>query len=78
MVRRLQREAENQLRHLPSVDTMNAFILRIAWSAMSRDTWRIKMAQAIADILHNELEPDRQVDRSELKVKNIGYSDYKA
>ena len=66
------------LRHLPSVDTMNAFILRIAWSAMSRDARRIKMAQAIADILHNELEPDRQIDRSELKVKNIGYSDYKA
>ena len=70
--------AKVYLRHLPSVDTMNAFILRIAWSAMSRDTRRIKMAQAIADILHNELEPDRQVDRSELKVKNIGYSDYKA
>ena len=66
------------LRHLSSVDTMNAFILRIAWSAMARDTRQIKMAQAIADILHNELEPDRQVDRSELMVKNIGYSNYKA
>ena len=66
------------LRHLPSVEKMNAFILRIAWSAMSRDARRIKMAKAIADILHNELEPDRQVDRSELKIKNIGYSDYKA
>lgn len=65
------------LRHLPSVDTMNAFILRIAWSAMSRDVRRIKMAQAIADILHKELEPERQVDQYELKVRNIGYSDYK-
>ena len=79
--RQMRHKSDNAkvyLRHLPSVDTMNAFILRIAWSAMSRDTRRIKMAQAIADILHNELEPDRQVDRSELKVKNIGYSDYKA
>ena len=79
--RQMRHKSDNAkvyLRHLPSVDTMNAFILRIAWSAMSRDTRRIKMAQAIADILHNELEPERQVDRSELKVKNIGYSDYKA
>lgn len=79
--RQMRHKSDNAkvyLRHLPSVDTMNAFILRIAWSAMSHDTRRIKMAQAIADILHNELEPDRQVDRSELKVKNIGYSDYKA
>ena len=79
--RQMRHKSDNAkvyLRHLPSVDTMNAFILRIAWSAMSRDTRRIKMAQAIADILHNELEPDRQVDRSELKIKNIGYSDYKA
>jgi voltage-gated potassium channel len=77
-VRHKSDNAKVYLRHLPSVDTMNAFILRIAWRAMSRDARRIKMAQAIADILHNELEPDRQVDRSELKVKNIGYSDYKA
>ena len=79
--RQMRHKSDNAkvyLRHLPSVDTMNAFILRIAWSAMSRDVRRIKMAQAIANILHNELEPDRQVDRSELKVKNIGYSDYKA
>lgn len=79
--RQMRHKSDNAkvyLRHLPSVDTMNAFILRIAWSAMSRDARRIKMAQAIANILHNELEPDRQVDRSELKVKNIGYSDYKA
>jgi len=79
--RQMRHKSDNAkvyLRHLPSVDTMNAFILRISWSAMSRDARRIKMAQAIANILHNELEPDRQVDRSELKVKNIGYSDYKA
>jgi voltage-gated potassium channel len=64
------------LRHLQSADSMNAFILRIAWSAMARDVRRIKMALAIGDVLHNELEPDRQVDRSELKIKDIGYSDY--
>ena len=78
--RQMRHKSDNAkvyLRYLSSVDTMNAFILRIEWSAMSRDARRIKMAQAIADILHNEMEPDRQVDRSELKVKNIGYSDYK-
>ena len=78
--RQMRHKSDNPkvyLRHLTTVDTMNAFILRIAWSAMSRDARRIKMAQAIADILHNELEPDRQVDLSELRVKNVGYSDYK-
>ena len=79
--RQMRHKSDNPkvyLRHLPSVSTMNAFILRIAWSAMARDSRRIKMAMAIADILHNELEPDRQVDRSELKIKNIGYSDYQS
>ena len=78
--RQMRHKSDNPkvfLRHLSSADTMNAFILRIAWSAMSRDLRRIKMAQAIADVLHSELEPDRQIDLSELKVKNIGYSDYK-
>ena len=65
------------LRHLPSVNSMNAFILRVAWSAMARDPRRIKLAQALADILHNELEQEREVDLSELKIKNLGYSDYK-
>lgn len=64
------------IRHLKTAETLNAFILRIAWSALSRDPRRIKMAQAMADILHEGLEPDRQIDRSELKIKNIGYTDY--
>lgn len=66
------------LRHLPSADTMNAFILRIAWSAFARDPRRIKFASVLAEVLHLEIEPDREVDRSELKIKNLGYSDYKA
>jgi len=77
--RQMRHKSDNSkvyLRHLTSIDILNAFILRIAWSAMSRDPRRIKMAEAIADVLHNELEPDRPVDRSELKAKNIGYSDY--
>ena len=78
--RQMRHKSDNPkvyLRHLSSADTMNAFILRIAWSAMSRDLRRIRMAQAIADVLHSELEPDRVIDLSELNVKNIGYSDYK-
>ena len=66
------------LRHLPSADTMNAFILRIAWSAFARDPRRIKFAAALSEVLHQELEPEREIDRSELKIKNLGYSDYKA
>ena len=65
------------LRHLSSANSLNAFILRIAWSAMTRDPRRIKLALALADTFHQELEPEREIDRSELKIKDIGFSDYK-
>ena len=79
--RQIRHKSDNPkiyLRHLSSVDTMNAFILRIAWSAMARDPRRIKFALALSDVLHQEIEPDRVVDRSELNIKNIGYYDYKS
>ena len=79
--RQIRHKSDNPkiyLRHLSSVDTMNAFILRIAWSAMARDPRRIKFALALSDILHQVIEPERVVDRSELNIKNIGYSDYKS
>ena len=41
------------------------------------DHRRIKMAQALADVFHQGLEPEREIDRSELKIKNLGYTDYK-
>lgn len=79
--RQIRHKSDNPkvyLRHLSSAETMNAFILRIAWSAFARDPRRIKFAQELSDVLHREIEPDRVVDRSELKIKNLGYSDYKA
>lgn len=78
--RQMRHKSDNAkvyLRHLPSANSMNAFILRIAWSAMARDTRRIKMAQAISNVLHQKLEPEHEVDLSELKIKALGYSDYK-
>ena len=65
------------LRHLAAADRINSFVLRINWSAFSRSPYRIQMAQIIADVLHQNLEPDREVDLSEMKNKGIGYSDYK-
>lgn len=79
--RQMRHKSDNAkvyLRHLTSVDTMNAFILRIAWSAFARDPRRIKFAAALSDVLHQEVEPEREIDRSELTIKNLGYSDYKA
>lgn len=79
--RQMRHKSDNPkifLRHLSFATSLNAFILRIAWSACAHDIRRIKMAQAIADVLHGELEPEREVDRSELTVKNLGYSDYKS
>lgn len=77
--RQMRHKSDNSkvyLRHLTSADSMNAFILRIAWSAMARDARRIKMAQALSDVIHRELEPKREIDRTELKIKALGYSDY--
>ena len=78
--RQIRHKSDNPkiyLRHLSSAGTMNAFILRIAWSAFARDPRRIKFAQELSEVLHHEIEPDREVDLSEMKNKGIGYSDYK-
>jgi len=79
--RQMRHKSDNSkvyLRHLSSANTLNAFIMRIAWSAFARDHRRIKLAEALSEVLHQEIEPEREVDRSELKIKNLGYSDYKA
>lgn len=31
----------------------------------------------LSEVLHREIEPEREVDRSELMIKNLGYADYK-
>ena len=79
--RQMRHKSDNAkvfLRHLDSANNLNAFILRIAWSAFARDPRRIQIAKTLADIFQNELEPGRPWDRSEMKVKNIGFSDYKS
>jgi len=65
------------LRKLEHAETLNSFILRIAWSAMSWNPNHLKIAQTIANTLHEQLEPERELDLSELKLKDIGYRGYR-
>lgn len=65
------------LRHLPHQERINSVIFRIAWTAFAWNPARLQLAESIADVIRRQLDPGRPVDRSELKVKNIGYSDYK-
>ena len=66
------------VRHLPHPERINSVVFRIAWSAFAWNPHRIQMAETFANIIRHHLEPERQLDLSELKIKNIGYSDYKA
>ena len=65
------------LRHLPHPERINSVIFRIAWTAFAWNPERIKLAETMAEIIRGQLDPGRPIDRSELKIKNIGYSDYK-
>lgn len=62
------------LRHLEKAE--NDFILRIAWSAFAWNPKRIQLAESMAVVFHNCLDADHQIDRSELKIKDIGYKGY--
>ena len=65
------------LRHLPHPERINSVVFRIAWTAFAWNPERIKLAETMAEIIRGQLDPGRPIDRSELKIKNIGYSDYK-
>lgn len=64
------------LRHLEKAE--NGFILRIAWSAFAWNPKRIQLAESMAEIFHNCLDADHEIDRIELKTKDIGYKEYSA
>jgi len=65
------------LRKLANAQKINSFILRIAWSAMSWNPNRIRIAQAMADILHDQLDADNpRRELSFLKNKDIGFDNY--
>ena len=65
------------LRNLEHADKVNSFILRIAWSAMAWNPERIRIAQSMADTLHELLDASNlREDLSCLKNKDIGFANY--
>jgi hypothetical protein len=66
------------LRKLEHSKKVNGFVLRIAWSVFLWNSRKMEIAQSLADILNRNIRKEKvhPVD-NELKVKNIGYSDYK-
>ncbi len=65
------------VRYLRHPERINSVIFRIAWSAFAWNPHRIQIAETLANTIKLHLDPGRPLDLSELKVKNIGYSDYK-
>lgn len=64
------------VRKLENADSVNAFVLRIAWSVLLWNPKKIEIAQTLAEVINRNIgNPDRGICQ-ELKVKDIGFSDY--
>ena len=64
------------VRKLKNADSVNAFVLRIAWSVLLWNPKKIEIAQTLAAVINRNIgNPDRCICQ-ELKVKDIGFSDY--
>ena len=64
------------IRHLDNPSSTNAFIMRIAWSAMCWDMRRIKIAKLLSDVFAEHFDGGIKPYSEELKIKGIGFSDY--
>ena len=64
------------IRHLTHPERINSVVFRIAWRAFAWNPHRIQIAETMAGIIRQHLDPGRPLDLSEMKNKNIGYSDY--
>ena len=65
------------VRHLEHPDAFNAFVVRVAWSVTCWDMRRVQVAKMLADVLAGHFDGGIKPYSEELKVKGIGYSDYK-
>ena len=65
-------------RHLDTFDKFNGLVIRTAWSCICWDSRRIFIAKTIADVLNREIcgQTESPAD-PELKIRNIGFADYK-
>ena len=64
------------IRHLENKERINAFMVRIAWSAMCWDTRRILIAKMLSDCFAEHYTGGIKPYSDELTIKGIGYSDY--
>lgn len=66
------------IRQLNNIDKINGIMLRIAWSCTYWDSRRMAIAKTLADIFNRNIQSGttHTMDQ-ELKIKNIGFSDYK-
>ena len=64
------------IRHLENKERINAFMVRIAWSAMCWDTRRILIAKMLSDCFAEHYTEGIKPYSDELTIKGIGYSDY--
>lgn len=65
------------VRHLEHPNIFNAFVVRIAWSVTCWDMRRIQVAKMLADVFAEHFDGGIKPYSDELKIKGIGYSDYK-
>ena len=57
--------------------SVNALSLRVAWSIMAWDSNAMAIAKGMAQIIRDNVEPERLVEEPEmLKKKDIGYRGY--
>lgn len=65
------------VRHLENQNKNNAFVLRIAWSVICWDASRMQIAKLLSDNFAQYIENEIKPYSDEMKMKGIGYSDYK-
>lgn len=64
-------------RKLKNAAQTNGFVLRIAWSVFLWNAQKIDIAKTLAQVLKQQIEGMDLPDCPDLKVKDIGYQDYK-
>lgn len=64
------------LRKLENSENVNGFILRIAWSVFLWNSRKIEIAKTLAEIINRNIGNPNHTISEEMKVKDVGYSDY--
>lgn len=64
------------VRKLDNSKNINAFVLRIAWSVFLWNARKMEIAMALAEVINRNIGNPDAVISPELKVKEIGFSDY--